>query len=194
MGGMRSALALLAVLVLSGCTSEAPVGAGTATPSGPCAKTREQPPEGSQEQRLQGDLDGDGRTDEVVSWLRDGERVAQAWLATGENAEPEPLFAGDLLAAADADDDGRAEVFAATAATTGGAYVLVGCRLEPVTLEGQPWTYPLADRVLVCRGGGVLDLLPGGERFRLSGGTVTAAGAAPALGAGQRAAGPVACG
>ena len=195
---MRSALVLLGVLVLAGCTGQEPSPSSVAAPSGPCAKTRDQPPDGSQEQRLQGDLDGDGRPDEVVSWLRDGERVVQAWLANGENAEPEALFDGDLLAAADADGDRRAEVFAATAAGTGGAYVLEGCGLVPVTLEGQPWTYALGGSVLVCRGGGVLDLLPAdqqpGERFRISGGTVTATGPAPAAAdGGESATGPVVC-
>ena len=129
---MRSALVLVGLVLVAGCTAEAPPPAG-AVPIGPCAAEREQPPEGSQEQRQQGDLDGDGRTDEVVSWVRDGERVVQAWLATGENAVPEPLFEGDLVGTEDVDGDGRAEVFAAPA--PGGspiAFALEGCALEPV--------------------------------------------------------------
>ena len=128
---MRSALPLLAVLVLAGCTTEQPVGSGLPTPpSGPCAKTREQPPDGSREQRLQGDLDGDGRTAEVVSWVRDGQRVVQAWLATGQNADPQALFSGDLLQARDVDGDGRVEVLAA--AQPGGPQVVL--RLEGCSL------------------------------------------------------------
>jgi hypothetical protein len=125
-------LALLTVLAVGACTSEPPPPPGAAVPTGPCAAERSTPPDGSQEQRLQGDLDGDGTTDEVVSWVRDGERVVQAWLATGENAEPEALFEGDLLEAVDVDADGRAEVLAA--ATPGGpsvTLVLDGCRLVP---------------------------------------------------------------
>ena len=129
---MRSALVLAGLVLVTGCTAEAPppVDAGA---SGPCAAEREQPPEGSQEQRQQGDLDGDGRTDEVVSWVRDDERVVQAWLATGENAAPEALFAGDLLGTEDVDGDGRAEVRAAR--EPGGdesLFTLEGCTLVPV--------------------------------------------------------------
>ena len=156
---MRSALALLAVLVLSGCTSETPVGAGVPTPSGPCATTREQPPEGSQEQRLQGDLDGDGRTDEVVSWLRDGERVVQAWLATGENADPQQLFEGTLLDTGDVDGDGRDEVFAERDASTFTLFVLDGCALEQVTLDGLPWEVGRVEGPLLCRANGVVEQL-----------------------------------
>jgi hypothetical protein len=126
-------LALLAVLGAAACTAEPPPPPpGAAVPTGPCAAGRSTPPDGSQEQRLQGDLDGDGVTDEVVSWVRDGERVVQAWLATGENAEPEALFDGDLLEAADRDGDGRAEVLAEQ--EPGGNSVLLvldGCRLVP---------------------------------------------------------------
>lgn len=196
---MRRAAQTLALLALlaAGCTAEAPPPAQSG-PTGPCAAERVQPPDGSQEQRLQGDLDGDGRSDEVVSWLRDGQRVVQAWLATGENAEPQALFDGDLLTTGDADGDGRAEVFAAAGAGTGTAFVLDGCTLAPVTLDGSPWTYDTASAVLVCRGGGVLDLLPAGpgagQRFRLTGATVTAAGPAPApADSGDTAVGPVSC-
>ena len=133
---MRTALVLAGLVLATGCTVEAPppVDAGPVGPTGPCAAEREQPPEGSQEQRAQGDLDGDGRTDEVVSWVRDGERVVQAWLATGENAAPEALFAGDLAESKDVDGDGRAEVFAAR--EPGGpevAFSLEGCTLVPAT-------------------------------------------------------------
>lgn len=158
---MRTAapvLALLAALGSSACTAER-VPTGIPTPTGPCAAARELPPDGSQEQRLQGDLDGDGRTDEVVSWLRDGERVVQAWLATGENAEPEALFSGDLLEVADVDGDQRAEVFAKSRPDGGMAFALDGCTLEAVTLEDKPWSYSLADGPLFCRGGGVLEQL-----------------------------------
>ena len=157
---MRSALVLAAVLGLAGCTAQEPVGSSLETPSGPCAKTREQPPEDSQEQRLQGDLDGDGRTDEVVSWLRDGQRVAQAWLATGETAEPEALFGGELLDTADVDGDGRAEVFASAGATTGVALVLDGCRLTTVGIGGteRDWEFAVGPgAALLCRPQGVVE-------------------------------------
>lgn len=143
MRSRASLLALLAVLGAGACTSEPPPPPGAATvPTGPCAAERSTPPDGSQEQRLQGDLDGDGVTDEVVSWVRDGERVVQAWLATGENADPEALFDGDLLEAADADGDGRAEVRAEL--EPGGDPVLLvldGCRLVPA---GGPSPAPTA--------------------------------------------------
>ena len=151
---MRSALVLAAVLGLAGCTAQAPPASSIPTPAGPCAQTREQPPEGSQEQRVQGDLDGDGRADEVVSWLRDGQRVVQAWLATGENATPEPLFAGELLTTSDVDGNGRDEVFATTGATTGAGYVLEGCRLAPIRFAGttRDWSYAVGPgAALVCR-------------------------------------------
>lgn len=190
-------LALLGVLI-AGCTAQAPPSTGEAAPTGPCAAERVQPPDGSQEQRVQGDLDGDGRTDEVVSWLREGDRVVQAWLATGENAVPEALFDGDLLSTGDVDGDGRAEVFAGTGAATGGAFVLAGCRLAPVTLDGQPWSYPVGAGAVVCRGQGVLDVLPAdqqpGQRFRLSGTTVSQVGPAPApADGGEIATGPISC-
>ncbi len=155
---MRSALVLLAVLGLAGCTAEAPP-SSIETPAGPCAKTREQPPDGSQEQRLQGDLDGDGRTDEVVSWVRDGSRVVQAWLATGENAAPQQLVPDRLLATGDVDGDGRDEVFGQLSSTTGSMFVLDGCTLTRTTQDGQPWAFPIAQGPLLCRGQGVLDQL-----------------------------------
>ena len=157
---MRIALLLAAVLGLAGCTTDTPPGSAFPVPSGPCAKTREQPPEGSQELRVQGDLDGDGRADEVVSWQRDGQRVVQAWLATGENAEPEALFGGELLTTADADGDGRDEVFAATGAATGAAFVLDGCRLAPIGIGGTERTWEYArgpGAALLCRPGGLLE-------------------------------------
>ena len=130
---MRTALVLAGLVLVTGCTAEAPPPV-EAVPAGPCAAEREQPPEGAQEQRQQGDLDGDGRTDEVVSWLRDGERVVQAWLATGENAEPEALFEGDLLETTDVDGDGRAEVLAALEpGGPGVAFTLDGCTLKPAS-------------------------------------------------------------
>lgn len=159
---MRAAvpvLTLLAVLSAGGCT-DGPASPGVAVPTGPCAAEREQPPDGSKEQRVQADLDGDGRTDEVVSWVRGSERVVQAWLATGENAVPEPLFDGELLAAADVDGDGRGEVFAATGAGSGRAFVLDGCRLVPVTLGpgNQVWEYAVGPGAeLLCRPGGVVE-------------------------------------
>lgn len=157
---MRSAATALMLLgLLSGCTSE-PVPGPAAGPSGPCAAARELPPDGSQEQRVQGDLDGDGRTDEVVSWLRDGRRVTQAWLATGENAAPDALFDGDLLAATDIDGNGRAEVLAADGAGSGTGFVLVGCRLVPIGVSGaeRSWTYAVGPRAaLVCHPRGVVE-------------------------------------
>jgi hypothetical protein len=182
MRGMRSALVLLAVVAVVGCTAQEPQRSSIPTPSGPCAKTREQPPDGSQELRLQGDLDGDGRTDEVVSWVRDGQRVVQAWLANGENAEPAPLFEGRLLAAADVDGDRRAEVFAQTGATTGAAYVLDGCRLTEVGIAGtgRTWEYAVGTgAAVVCRPGGLVEeaVTTGPETvrraWRLAGGQVT---------------------
>jgi hypothetical protein len=150
---MRSAPVILTLLVLlSGCTSE-PVPGPVAGPTGPCAAARELPPDGSQEQRLQGDLDGDGRADEVVSWVQDGERVVQAWLATGENAAPEALFDGDLLAAADLDGDGRAEVLVESG-EDGAGLALDGCRLAPITVAGteRAWTFAVGpDAALICR-------------------------------------------
>lgn len=134
---MRSALVLVGLVLVTACTAEAPPSAAPAAPTGPCAAEREQPPEGSQEQRQQGDLDGDGRADEVVSWVRDGERVVQAWLATGENAAPEALFAGDLLSTEDV--GGRAQVRAEL--QPGGEqarFVLEGCRLVPVPASPSP--------------------------------------------------------
>ena len=135
---MRTALALAGLVLVAGCTAEAPppVDAG---PTGPCAAEREQPPDGSQEQRLQGDLDGDGRADEVVSWVRDGERVVQAWLATGENADPQALFAGSLLEMKDTDGDGRAEVLAEV--EPGGpaaTFTLDGCALQRAEVPSSP--------------------------------------------------------
>lgn len=197
---MRRLLLPLLCLPLLGCTADEPP---TAAAPGPCEAAREQPPAGSQEQREQADLDGDGTSDEVVSWVVDGRRVVQAWLATGENAAPEPLFAGELLAAGDADADGRAEVFAATSvpvqggatSLTGAAYVLDGCRLVPVTGPEGPLTYTwsvgadprAAAATLACLPGGVLEQAvsrPGPQpgtrrvqtrRWTLSRGTVTAA-------------------
>jgi hypothetical protein len=138
MSRMRTALVLVGLVLVAGCTAEAPPPVD-AVPTGPCAAEREQPPEGSQEQREQGDLDGDGRADEVVSWVRDGERVVQAWLATGENAEPEALFEGELLETKDVDGDGRAEVFAAREpGGTGVAFELDGCTLKPAPAPSAP--------------------------------------------------------
>ena len=135
---MRTPSALLSALLLlplAACTTDEQPDS-IATPSGPCAAERVQPPDDGSEQRLQADLDGDGSSDEVVSWVRDGERVVQAWLANGENAKPEALFPGDLLTTADVDGDRRAEVFAGVAATAkeplGGVFVLDGCRLARV--------------------------------------------------------------
>jgi hypothetical protein len=139
MVGMRSSLVVAGLVLVAGCTAETPPSAAPSVPTGPCAAERVQPPEGSQEQRQQGDLDGDGRTDEVVSWVRDGERVVQAWLATGENAAPAALFAGDLLGTQDVDGDGRAEVRAAL--EPGGEAVLLtleACTLVPVSGSPAP--------------------------------------------------------
>ncbi len=183
---MRSALVLAAVLGLAGCTADPAPPSSIETPTGPCAKTREQPPEGSKEQRLQGDLDGDGRADEVVSWLRDGERVVQAWLATGANAEPQQLFEGDLLETGDVDGDGRDEVFAGRDASALALFVVDGCSLSQAALDGLPWDPLRAEGPLLCRGNGVLEQLrrprdpqeaAQGQlvtrRFRLAGGVVT---------------------
>lgn len=159
---MRSApiaLALVAALATAACSDD-PVAGRAPGPTGPCAAERVQPPDGSQEQRLQGDLDGDGRIDEVVSWERDGERVAQAWLATGENAAPEALFAGELLAVADLDGDRREEVLASTSATTGGAFALDGCRLVRLALAAndRPWDFAVGgSAALTCRPGGLVE-------------------------------------
>ena len=156
---MRSAPIALILLALVACSPD-PVAGPRPDPTGPCAAERSQPPDGSQEQRLQGDLDGDGRTDEVVSWIRDGERVAQAWLATGENAVPEALFSGELLAVADLDEDGRDEVLAATSATTGGAFALDGCRLTRLALavNDRPWEFATGPGAgLTCRPRGVVE-------------------------------------
>lgn len=133
---MRTVPLVLSLLVLTGCTTEGSPDA-VRVPTGPCAAERVQPPEGSQEQRAQADLDGDGRTDEVVSWLVGGERVVQAWLADGRNAEPERLFS-DLLAAGPA--GGAPVVLGAVPQTAGtktedlraGVFVLDGCRLTRV--------------------------------------------------------------
>jgi len=186
MGSMRSALVLATVLGLAGCTAQEPPRSSIETPSGPCAKTREQPPEGSQEQRLQADLDGDGRTDEVVSWLREGERVVQAWLATGENAEPQQLFEGMLLDAGDVDGDGRDEAFVERDASSLTLLVLDGCSLAQATLGELPFEVLRADGPLLCRGAGVVEQLrrprdpqeaAQGQlvtrRFRVAGGAVT---------------------
>ncbi|TAL14356.1 MAG: hypothetical protein EPN99_14370 [Frankiales bacterium] len=157
---MRSApiaLALLTVLTAAACSDD-PAAGPRPGPTGPCAAERSQPPDGSQEQRLQGDLDGDGRTDEVVSWVRGGERVAQAWLATGENAVPEALFSGDLLATADLDGDRRDEVLAATGDEATG-FLLDGCRLVPITVgeTDTAWTFaPGPEAPLLCRPGALV--------------------------------------
>ena len=159
---MRSAaraLTVLAVLATAGCFSE-PAPSSAPTPAGPCAKSREQPPEGSQEMREQADLDGDGRTDEVVSWVQDGERVVQAWLATGENGEPQALFSRELLGTVDINGDGREEVFAQTGETTGGAYRLDGCELVRVTVAGtdREWEYAVGPgAALLCRQNGIIE-------------------------------------
>lgn len=178
---MRNAPIALVLLTVVACSPE-PV--ATPGPTGPCAAERSLPPDGSQEQRLQGDLDGDGRTDEVVSWIRDGERVAQAWLATGENAVPEPLFSGDLLSVADLDGDGRDEVLAGTGAATGGAFALDGCRLVRLALavNDRPWEFATGPgAALTCRPGGVVEeaVTEGPETVRrawtVSGGEITEA-------------------
>lgn len=199
---MRSApisLALVAVLATAAC-SEDPVAGPRPGPTGPCAAERSQPPDGSQELRLQGDLDGDGRTDEVVSWLRDGKRVAQAWLATGENAVPEALFSGELLSTADLDGDRREEVLAGTGPGVGGAFALDGCRLVRLALapNDRPWEFATGPgAALVCRPGGVVEeaVTEGPETVRrawtVSGGTVT--GTDP-VGTGAVASPGIACG
>ena len=183
---MRSApiaLALLTVLTAAACSAD-PVAGPRPGPTGPCAAERSQPPDGAQEQRLQGDLDGDGRTDEVVSWVRDGERVAQAWLATGENAVPEALFAGELLSVADLDGDGREEVLASTGASTGGAFALDGCRLVRLALAAndRPWEFATGPgAALTCRPRGIVEeaVTEGAETVRrawtVSGDSVTGA-------------------
>lgn len=194
---MRSAPITLAVLALVACSPD-PV--ATPGPTGPCAAERSMPPEDSKEQRLQADLDADGRTDEVVSWVRDGERVVQAWLATGENAVPEALFSGDLLATADLDGDRRAEVLASTGATTGGAFALDGCRLVRLALavNDRPWEFTVGSgAALTCRPGGLVEeaVTTGPETVRrawtVSGGSVT--GANP-TGTGPVASPGIACG
>lgn len=194
---MRSApiaLALLTVLTTAACSDD-PTAGPRPGPTGPCAAERSQPPDGSQEQRLQGDLDGDGRTDEVVSWVRDGERVAQAWLATGENAVPEALFSGELLSVADLDGDGREEVLA-EAGEEGTGFVLDGCRLVPITVgeTDRAWTFaPGPDVPLLCRPGAVVqetretgpDTLR--RTWRISAGTATevdATGSEPGIACG----------
>lgn len=196
---MRTASAALVLLVLlPACTSEQPPAQVTA-PTGPCAAARELPPGGSQEQRLQADLDGDARTDEVVSWVQDGERVVQAWLATGENAVPEALFDGDLLAAPDLDGDGRAEVLA-QAGDEGAGFVLDGCRLVPIGIGGteRAWTFAHGPgAALTCRPRAVVEeaVTTGPETvrraWRVSTGTVT--GADP-VGSGPVTSPGIACG
>ena len=183
---MRSAaraLAVLALLAAAGCVSE-PEPVSAPTPPGPCEKSREQPPDGSQELREQADLDGDGRADEVVSWIRGGERVVQAWLATGDNADPQALFSGKLLGTVDLDGDGREEVFAQTGEATGAAYRLDGCELVPVTIAGtdREWEYAVGPgAALLCRQNGIIEeaVTTGAETVRrawtLTGGAVTGA-------------------
>lgn len=165
---------LLAIGLTACTTDELP--SSISTPTGPCAAERVQPPDGSEEQRLQADLDGDGTKDEVVSWVVDGERVGQAWLASGQNAVPEPLPVSALLAAADVDGDARAEVFAAVAQLVpesggkteelrGGVLALDGCRLVRVEDPAGPLEYVYgagADRLQAaatvrCPGGGVVE-------------------------------------
>ena len=197
---MRSALALVVVLGLAGCTADAPTRSSIPTPTGPCAKTRVQPPEDSQEQRLQGDLDGDGRTDEVVTWRRDGEQVVQAWLATGENAEPQQLFEGQLLDVADVNEDGRAEVFTDSGPARGKAFVLDGCALAPIGIAGtdRVWEYAVGPgAALLCRPRGLIEegVTEGPETVRrawtLTGDEVT--GANP-VGSGPVTTAGIACG
>ena len=181
---MRTApVALLLAALAAGCTAEAEP-SSISTPTGPCAAARVQPPEGSDEQRVQGDLDGDGRSDEVVSWVDAGRRVAQAWLATGENAAPEALFDGALLTAVDVDGDRRAEVFASSGPATGRAYVLDGCRLVPVGVGGteRVWEYAVGPgAALLCRPRGLVEeaVTQGPETvrraWRLAAGSVTGA-------------------
>lgn len=168
-----------ATLALAGCTTSTP-GTAAAPSIDPCAAARTQPPDGSGEQRLQADLDGDRRSDEVVSFLRDGRRVVQAWLADGRNAAPEAVFAGDLLATGDVDGDGRAELFAATGPATGGLFRLDGCRLVTATLAGQPWSYPVGPAAAVaCTGGGGLEVLTVGTAGSPSLGAPTATSGSP---------------
>jgi len=198
---MRSAatvLTLLAVLSVAGCIDDTDPAQGLPA-NDPCAATRDQPPPDSGEQRKQADLDGDGSIDEVVSWVRDGQRVAQAWLATGRNAVPEPLFSGSLLAAPDIDRDGRAEVLAATGPTTGAAFVLDGCRLVPVRVVNreQAWEYAIGPgALLLCRPRGLVEeaVNKGAETARrawtLSEGEVTAANP---VGSGPVTAGGIRC-
>lgn len=178
---MRSAAIALALLALPACSADPVAAPG---PTGPCAAERSMPPDGSKEQRVQADLDGDGRSDEVVSWIRDGERVAQAWLATGQNAVPEALFDGELLTAADLDGDRRDEVLASTGAGTAGAFALDGCRLVRLVLapNDRPWEFAVGSgAALVCRPGGVVEeaVTSGAETVRrawtVSGGTLTGA-------------------
>ena len=135
----RAALAVgLLALVSAGCGGgdEEPA---AQEPSGPCAAEREQPSDAVTEQ---GDLDGDGEVDDVVTWLRDGQRVVQVRLASGERGQPEP-FDAELMMTADLDGDQRDEVVAATGASTAGAWVLDGCRLARVRLAIAPrdWVF-----------------------------------------------------
>lgn len=192
---VRTLPVLLALVVLTGCTS-------SSEPAGPCAAERAEPPADADVQREAADLDGDGRDDDVLTFLQDGRRLTQVRLADGRAATPEPVFEGDLLAAADADDDGRAEVYGATSRAvqgasttlTGSAFVLDGCRLVAVTAPDGPLSYVWsvgvdakdAAAALVCLPGGVLEQTvsrpapaPGVRRLQtrrwtLTGGTVTA--------------------
>lgn len=144
---MRTLPVVLVLLALTACTVEDDPSA-VQVPTGPCAAARVQPPDGSDEQRLQADLDGDGRSDEVVAWLDGGARVVQAWLADGQNAVPEKLLSG-LLAAKDLDADGRAEVVGQVPQVVAqgglkseelraGVFALDGCRLSRVTVGDAP--------------------------------------------------------
>ncbi|HVE73868.1 MAG TPA: VCBS repeat-containing protein [Mycobacteriales bacterium] len=156
-------IALLAVLLAcTACLSpkeSASRTLPTGVPTGVCAASRNAPPANSGEQRLEADLDGDGRVDELVSFRLGTLRVVQAWLADGRTAAPDALFAGTMLKAHDVDGDKRAEVFVVHRAGKGRVLRVVGCELRVmVAANGEAWEYAVGrTATLLCRPNGLVE-------------------------------------
>ena len=146
---------LVALMVLAvGCSSDEEPSAPEPRAGGACSAERQQPQDVAQVQRQEADLDGDGRSDALVSWTASGKRVVQVQLADGRTAAPEPAFSGDVLATPDLDGDGRAEVLAGTSEGKGGGFRLDGCRLVPIRFSGieRAWEFAVGPGArLTCR-------------------------------------------
>jgi hypothetical protein len=162
LGIVRKLLPLaLSAVVLAGCDSERDGGEtaapppttttapeATAAPSqSGCTRRASADPGGDISSEARGDLDGDGQEDRVVGWTTGGERVFTAATAAGgvsewRNSNPsgaDPRVYG----IADADEDGRAEVFVSPGRN---AYVLtlVDCQVTPyLNPQGEPYAFDL---------------------------------------------------